>query len=78
MKKRKIYIPFPEPRPTQSIQYDFSYAKPSYVNIAGSYALKTLVKQKEGISVDLVLTMPPVRPSSNDDDDDEFSARSGN
>lgn len=75
MKKRKIYIPFPEPRPTQSIQYDFSYTKPSYVNIAGSYALKTLVKQKEGISVDLVLTMPPVRASS--DGDDEFSARNG-
>lgn len=61
MKKRKIYIPFPEPRPAKDVQYQFSYAKPSYVNVAGSYALKTLIKQKEGLSIDLVLTMPSVR-----------------
>ncbi|KAF8543045.1 Nrap protein [Trichophaea hybrida] len=58
MKKRNIYIPFPEPKPAKDIQYQFSYAKPSYVNVAGSYALKTLIKQKEGLSIDLVLTMP--------------------
>jgi len=66
MKKRNIYIPFPEPKPARDIQYQFSYAKPSYVNVAGSYALKTLIKQKEGLSIDLVLTMPSVKPSRSE------------
>jgi len=61
MKKRKIHIPFPEPKPAKDVQYQFSFAKPSYVNVAGSYALKTAIKQKEGLSIDLVLTMPFVR-----------------
>jgi U3 small nucleolar RNA-associated protein 22 len=62
MKKRKIYIPFPEPRPAKDVQYDFAYKKPKFVNVVGSYALKTLVKGKEALGIDLVLTMPEVRP----------------
>jgi len=38
----------------------FSYEKPAYVNIAGSYALKTVSKQHEGFAIDLILQMPPV------------------
>jgi U3 small nucleolar RNA-associated protein 22 len=60
MKKRRICIPFPKPRPAKDLQYLVAYAKPSYVNVAGSYALKSLLKQKGRNSIDLVLTMPPV------------------
>ncbi|KAI5855226.1 Nrap protein [Tricharina praecox] len=58
MKKRNINIPFPESKPAKDAQYQFSFAKPSYVNVTGSYALKTVIKQKEGLSIDLVLSMP--------------------
>jgi len=61
MKKLNINIPFPEPKPAKDVQYLFSFARPSYVNVAGSYALRTVIKQKEGLSIDLVLTMPSVR-----------------
>lgn len=61
MRKRKINIPFPDPKPAKGVMYKFSYAKPSYINIVGSYALKTAIKQDEGFSIDLVLTMPTVR-----------------
>ncbi|RPA94731.1 Nrap protein [Choiromyces venosus 120613-1] len=58
MGKRKIHIPFPEPRPGADIKYKFSYEKPTYMNIAGSYALKTVAKQHGGFAIDLVLQMP--------------------
>lgn len=61
MKKRNINIPFPESKPAKDAQYQFSFAKPSYVNVTGSYALKTVIKQKEGLSIDLVLSMPSVQ-----------------
>lgn len=62
MKKRKISIPFPSPKPAADVMYKFSYAKPSYINIVGGYALKTAIKQTEGFSIDLVLSMPSVCP----------------
>lgn len=58
MKKRKVHIPYPAPRPTAAVQYKFAYQKPSYINVVGSYALKTLIKQQEDVAIDLVLTMP--------------------
>lgn len=58
MKKRKVHIPYPDPRPTEAVQYKFAYQKPSYINVVGSYALKTLIKQQDGVAIDLVLTMP--------------------
>lgn len=60
MRERKIHIPFPEPRPGADIKYKFSYEKPAYMNIAGSYALKTVAKQHEGFAIDLILQMPLV------------------
>lgn len=55
---KRIYIPFPEPRPQDDVKYTFSYAKPVCINIAGSYALQTAIKEREGTSVDLIITMP--------------------
>lgn len=60
MRKRKISIPFPDPKPAADVMYKFSYSKPSYINVVGGYALKTAIKQSEGFSIDLVLTMPSV------------------
>ncbi|PWW76794.1 Nrap protein [Tuber magnatum] len=59
MRKLEIHIPFPEPMPGADIKYKFSYEKPVYMNIAGSYALKTVAKQREGFAIDLILQMPP-------------------
>ncbi|KAH0612567.1 uncharacterized protein H6S33_008947 [Morchella sextelata] len=58
MNRRKINIPFPDPKPAKDVMYKFSYAKPSYINIVGGYALKTLIKQSEGFSIDLIVSMP--------------------
>lgn len=60
MQKLEIRIPFPEPKPGADIKYKFSYEKPAYMNIAGSYALRTVAKQREGFAIDLILQMPPV------------------
>lgn len=60
MRERSIYIPYPDPKPANDVMYKFSYAKPSYINIVGGYALRTGIKQNEGFSIDLVLTMPSV------------------
>jgi U3 small nucleolar RNA-associated protein 22 len=62
MNRRKINIPFPDPKPAKDVMYKFSYAKPSYINIVGGYALKTLIKQSEGFSIDLIVSMPSVCP----------------
>lgn len=61
MGKRKVHLPFPEPKPAMDVKYKFSYTKPAYINVAGSYALKTVVKQSDGFTIDLVLQMPSVR-----------------
>ncbi|KAG0124810.1 Nrap protein [Tuber indicum] len=58
MRKCKIHIPFPEPRPGADIKYKFSYERPAYMNIAGSYALKTVAKQHEGFAIDLIIQIP--------------------
>ncbi|KAI5793911.1 Nrap protein [Peziza echinospora] len=57
-KKSKITIPFPNPRPPKDAMYKFAYEKPAYVNVVGSFALKTMVKGPVGVPIDLVLQMP--------------------
>ncbi|GAO48189.1 Nrap protein [Saitoella complicata NRRL Y-17804] len=57
-KKHKIQVPFCEPRPSADAQYKFSYRKPANINLVGSYALKTVIKQPEGFNVDVAITMP--------------------
>ena len=59
IKKHKINIPFPT-KPGKDIKYKFAYEKPSYVNVVGSFALKTMVKESSGNNVDFVVQMPSV------------------
>lgn len=60
IKTHKTMIPFPTPRPAKDIKYKFAYVKPSYVNVVGSFALKTMVKESSGNNVDVVVQMPSV------------------
>jgi U3 small nucleolar RNA-associated protein 22 len=57
MLKRKIVIPFPSPPPADA-QYKLGFSKPASVNVTGSYALKTAVRQDGVLTLDLVITMP--------------------
>lgn len=58
IKKSKVAVPFPEPRPTHDAKYKLEYAKPANINIAGSYPLKLSTRTSESLVVDMVITMP--------------------
>ncbi|RPB25655.1 Nrap protein [Terfezia boudieri ATCC MYA-4762] len=58
IKRHKIVIPFPTPKPTKNIKYKFGYEKPAYVNVVGSFPMKTMTKESGGNNVDLVVQMP--------------------
>ncbi|KAF2096399.1 Nrap protein [Rhizodiscina lignyota] len=58
MKKNKVVVPFPSPRPSRDSNYKLQYEKPTRINAIGSYALKQTIRAKEGIIVDLAVTMP--------------------
>lgn len=51
-------MPFPDPRPPKNANYKLEYAKPSDINVVGSYALKVVTKADECFSIDLMVTMP--------------------
>ena len=53
-----IAIPFPEPRPGKETKYHMLYAKPSNVNVVGSFALRTGIRTEQPYLVDLAVTMP--------------------
>ncbi|RMJ25556.1 hypothetical protein PHISP_03573 [Aspergillus sp. HF37] len=53
-----VAVPFPEPRPGKETKYPMFYARPSNINVVGSFALKTGIRSAEPSVVDLVVTMP--------------------
>ncbi|KAE9369461.1 pre-rRNA processing protein-like protein Utp22 [Stipitochalara longipes BDJ] len=57
-KSHRIAIPFPDPKPDKNAAYKLIYAKPSHINVIGSYALKTMVKSDSTLSVDMLVVMP--------------------
>lgn len=57
-KSHKIVVPFPDPKPDQNAAYKVTYRRPSKINVVGSYALKTMIKSDDALSVDMVVTMP--------------------
>ncbi|KAI9685275.1 MAG: hypothetical protein M1822_004648 [Bathelium mastoideum] len=57
MKSHHIRVPFPDPRPTEGTQYKLQYAKPTNLNVIGSYALKTRSALDE-VVIDLMVEMP--------------------
>ncbi|KAF7187756.1 U3 small nucleolar RNA-associated protein 22 [Pseudocercospora fuligena] len=56
--KEKVAIPFPEPRPPKDAKYKLAYAKPSIINVVGSFALKTSLRSRDHIDVDMIVVMP--------------------
>ncbi|CAO3646839.1 unnamed protein product [Cunninghamella echinulata] len=57
-KKHKIMVPYSHLVPPKDSQYKFKFIKPSAVHIVGSYALKTAIKTKTQINVDIAVEMP--------------------
>lgn len=57
-KSHKIVVPFPDPKPDQNAAYKLAYQRPSKINVVGSYALKTIIKSDDVLSIDMVVTMP--------------------
>lgn len=57
-KSHKVTIPFPDPRPDKNAAYKLAYARPSNINIVGSYTLKAMVKADSVLSIDMVIVMP--------------------
>ncbi|ODM18328.1 hypothetical protein SI65_06199 [Aspergillus cristatus] len=53
-----IAVPYPSPRPGKDTKYSVSYAKPTNVNVVGSFALRTGIRSQEAYTVDLAVTMP--------------------
>ncbi|KAJ5966001.1 hypothetical protein N7481_012715 [Penicillium waksmanii] len=53
-----VAVPWPEPRPAKDAKYTMSYAKPSNINVIGSFALKNGTKTSDPRPVDLAVTMP--------------------
>ena len=51
-------MPFPDPKPDKNAAYKLAYSKPSNINVIGSYALKTMVKNDNPLSIDMVVGMP--------------------
>ncbi|CAG8474805.1 11484_t:CDS:10 [Ambispora gerdemannii] len=58
-KRHKIVIPFPDPIPSDDVQYKFAFKKPTSIHLIGSYPLKTLTRGPKGFNVDIVVMMPP-------------------
>ena len=57
-KSHRIAVPFPDPKPDNKVAYKLVYAKPSHINVIGSYTLKTMVKSDSTLSVDMIVVMP--------------------
>ncbi|TKA68398.1 hypothetical protein B0A55_08744 [Friedmanniomyces simplex] len=58
LKSSKVIVPFPQPRPPRDAKYKLEFAGPSSINVIGSYALKTNLRSKEALEIDMVVTMP--------------------
>jgi U3 small nucleolar RNA-associated protein 22 len=54
----KVAVPFPNPRPPKDARYKLEFAKPTAINVVGSYALKTASRANDGLTVDMMVHMP--------------------
>lgn len=55
-KSSNISVPFPDPKPN-SLNYNLQYTYPDDVSLIGSFGLKTAIQSKNGLSIDVCLTM---------------------
>ncbi|OJJ43343.1 hypothetical protein ASPZODRAFT_918659 [Penicilliopsis zonata CBS 506.65] len=53
-----VAVPFPNPRPSKDAKYLLAYSKPANVNVVGSFALRTGVRDADCSTIDLAVTMP--------------------
>ncbi|CAG8433493.1 6277_t:CDS:10 [Diversispora eburnea] len=58
LNKYNIVIPFPDPQPSDVIQYKFGFRKPTAFYLIGSYALRNVIKGRKGFNVDVAVVMP--------------------
>lgn len=58
IKKSKVAIPFPDPRPAHDALYKLAYAKPANINVVGSYPLKLSTRTDDTLAIDMLVTMP--------------------
>ncbi|KAI5247142.1 Nrap protein [Aureobasidium subglaciale] len=59
IKKSKVAIPFPEPRPAHDVKYKLAYEKPQNINVVGSFPLKLSLRDRHApLSIDMLVTMP--------------------
>ena len=66
LKEHNVRIPFPDPRPSRDSRYTLLYAKPTNVNVTGSYSRQTSLKTSGQLTIDLVVTMPSKIFQEND------------
>jgi len=57
--KKRVAIPFPDPKPPHDAQYKLEYQKPVNINVVGSHALKLATRTNTTCVIDMVVTMPP-------------------
>ncbi|KAI4921949.1 hypothetical protein J4E90_000377 [Alternaria incomplexa] len=58
LKSAGVAVPFLSPRPPKDALYKLQYERPASINATGSYPLKIATRHDEGMSIDLVVTMP--------------------
>ncbi|CAJ0827726.1 12110_t:CDS:10, partial [Entrophospora sp. SA101] len=58
LNNHNIVIPFPDPQPSEDIQYKFGFKKPTAFYLVGSYALKNLAIGRNRLNVDFAVVMP--------------------
>ncbi|KAF1352035.1 pre-rRNA processing protein-like protein Utp22 [Delphinella strobiligena] len=58
IKKSKVAIPFPEPRPAHDVKYKLAYAKPANINVVGAYPLKLATRTDKSLAIDMLVTIP--------------------
>ncbi|GAB7337640.1 hypothetical protein MBLNU457_g2935t1 [Dothideomycetes sp. NU457] len=56
--KKRVAVPFPDPKPPRDAQYKLEYQKPANINVVGSHALKLATRTNPTCVIDMVVTMP--------------------
>lgn len=58
IKKSRVAIPFPEPRPAHDVKYKLAYAKPANINVVGGYPMKLATRTDKSLAIDMLVVMP--------------------
>ncbi|KAF4556159.1 Nrap protein nucleotidyltransferase domain 4-containing protein [Elsinoe fawcettii] len=58
IKKSRVAVPFPDPRPPQDAQYKLEFQKPASINVVGSYASSLYFRGNKTLEIDMMVQMP--------------------